>query len=294
MVDYSPAGLDFKICMCEVLYNMASCYVSLKVPATAERLLVAAKKYVSNGSHEQIIKASGKYMESNIYTIENGLQFKPKKIKDSNKRIKQELSQGPQGPAGFMMRKQSLDNISNRGSILIETPDFIRQTKHMRTYSAILDHFSDFESVGDIDSKEQVFEESPRSHKNQQKCAYRNAHFTDQNYNSDSWRQSKNEKSIKDDDQYLLRNLSSAVPSDNIRIKIFWNGKNAMTILSHRMVLLSDLTQQIRSKIQIDFDPTLLDPKTSSIFTSDSMLSKYLSDIERSQFQLRIQEELHI
>ena len=79
MVDYSPAGLDFKIYMCEVLYNMAFCFRSLDLTEKSERLLSLAIKFAVNDSHRQIIESCVKLrrITLDMFTIEAGLQFAP-------------------------------------------------------------------------------------------------------------------------------------------------------------------------------------------------------------------------
>lgn len=84
--------------------------------------------------------------------------------------------------------------------------------------------------------------------------------------------------------------MFTPISPENIRIKIFWNSNDAMAILSHRFVLLNDLVRQIRSKLQIDFDPTLLNPATGCALSDNNLLWNHINDPGRSLFPVRIQE----
>ncbi len=82
------------------------------------------------------------------------------------------------------------------------------------------------------------------------------------------------------------------ISPENIRIKIYWNSNDAMAILSHRNILLADLIRQIRSKLQINFDPTLVNHKTGQVLTQDSELWDNIKDHSSGQFQIRINESI--
>ena len=82
------------------------------------------------------------------------------------------------------------------------------------------------------------------------------------------------------------------ISPENIRIKIYWNSNDAMAILSHRNILLADLIRQIRSKLQINFDPTLVNHKTGQVLTRDLELWDNIKDHSFGQFQIRINESI--
>ena len=147
MVDYSPAGLDFKIFMCEVLYNMACCFRSLDLTEKSERLLSLAIKFAVNDSHRQIIESCVKLrrITLDMFTIESGLQFSPiLKLKTLGK---QDMPKGcnPKLPKG--VEKNSVDQYSKSSFIDEEKKRNNHQAndnylKLIRSKSLVFNHLS--------------------------------------------------------------------------------------------------------------------------------------------------------
>jgi hypothetical protein len=73
VVDYSPAGLETKLFLCEIMYNAAQCYFRLDNAEKAQKLLSLAKKFVVTNFQAKVIQTS----TDHFYSVEKGLQFIP-------------------------------------------------------------------------------------------------------------------------------------------------------------------------------------------------------------------------
>jgi hypothetical protein len=72
-INYLSAGLNTKLYMCEILYNIAQCYLQLDITEKVELYLANAAKFVVSDSQASVIEKPNKH----IYSVQEGLQFIP-------------------------------------------------------------------------------------------------------------------------------------------------------------------------------------------------------------------------